>query len=132
MKKNAEQVWQTFMQSIDQKTDVWQNLLSDDVSFTGPVMQIQGKEAYIKTTLDFFQIVKDFQLHRYTASDSLVATEESFTVTTPSGGELTLDVAEFYEVQDGKIKSVKIYYDAEEFRQAFAMKQNPAKQAAHA
>lgn len=132
MDKKAEQVWQAFMQSLGEKTDVWQNLLADDISFTGPVMHIQGKEAYIKTTLDFFQMVKDFQLHRYAAGDTLVATEESFTVTTPSGSELMLDVAEFYEVQDGKIQSVKIYYDAEAFRQAFAMEQNPTVQPANA
>jgi ketosteroid isomerase-like protein len=120
------------MQSIGEKTDAWQTLLADDVSFTGPVMQTQGKEAYIKTTLDFFQMVKDFKLHCYVAGDSLVATKESFTVATSSRGELTLDVAEFYEVQDGKIKSVKIYYDAEAFRQAFAMEQNPTTQAVNA
>ena len=106
--------------------------MADDVSITGPVMQVRGKQAYIKTTLDFFQMVKDLRLHRYAASDSLVATEESFTVVTPSGDELTLDVAEFYEVRDGKIKSVKIYYDAEAFRRAFSMEQNPTIQAVHA
>jgi ketosteroid isomerase-like protein len=124
MNKNAEQVWQAFMQSVDEKTDVWQALLADDVSFTGPCMQIQGKDAYIKTTLDFFQMVKDFRLHHYVAGDSLIATEESFTVATPSGGELTLDVAEFFEIRNGRIKSVKIYYDAEAFRQAFAIEQH--------
>ena len=130
MQKSAEQVWQLFMQSIGEKTDIWQTLLADDVSFTGPVMQIQGKQDYIQTTLDFFKMVSDFKLHRYVAGDSLVATEESFTVTAPSGHALTLDVAEIYEVKDGKIQSVVIYYDAEAFRQAFDPAHNPAAQLA--
>jgi|GEM_PF-1358162 len=132
MNKNAEPVWQTFMQSLGEKTDVWQNLLSEDFLFHCPQKQSQDKEAYIKTTLEFFQIVKDFQLIRYAATDSLVAAEASFIVSTPSGGELTLDVAEFYEVRDGKIQSAKIFYDTDAFRRTFAMEQKPIAQAANA
>ena len=37
-------------------------------------------------------------------------------VAMPSGKTITLDMNEWYEVRNGKIQSIKVYYDAEEFR----------------
>ena len=132
MSKNAEQIWQAFMQSMKENTSTWQKLLADDFHFSCPAKPSQNKAEYIQTTLDFFQMVKDTQLLRYVSTDSAVAVEINFTVVTPSGGDLSFDVAEFYEVQNGKIKSVKIYYDTDAFRQAFATAQSPTTHAVHA
>jgi hypothetical protein len=50
-----------------------------------------------------------------------VATEVEIKVATPSGKVIVLDMAEFYEINDGKIKSVKVHYDAQEFRKEFGI-----------
>ncbi len=34
----------------------------------------------------------------------------------PSGKTITLDMSEWYEIIDGKIQNIKVYYDAESFR----------------
>ncbi len=54
--------------------DNWQELLADDVGFIDPVMQVLGKESYIKTSLEFFQIVRGFDLISYVANEDFVAT----------------------------------------------------------
>ena len=75
-------------------------------------MQVKGKEDYIKTTEDFFQMVRGFELKRYVANRNLLATEVEIKVAAPSG---------FYEIKDDKIQSVKVHYDAEEFRKEFGI-----------
>ena len=48
-------------------------------------MQVKGKEDYIKTTEDFFQMVRGFELKRYVANRNLLATEVEIKVAAPSG-----------------------------------------------
>ena len=109
------------MQSTSEQNDNWKGLLSEDVSFTGPVIQVKGKDAYIKTTEDFFKMVRNFEMKRYVANENLLVTEVELTIDTPSGKEIILDMAEFYETGNDKILSVKVHYDATEFRKEFGM-----------
>jgi ketosteroid isomerase-like protein len=118
---NAERVWGAYAQSMQQGNDDWKNLLSNDVTFTGPAAQAVGKEAYIKITEDFFQMVRGAALKRHVANDHLVATEVEIKVATPGGNVITLDMTEFYEIRDSKITSVKVHYDAQEFRSEFGL-----------
>jgi len=49
-------------------------------------------------------------------ANNFVITQIILDVAMPSGKVIKLDMSEWYEVVDGKIQSVKVYYDAEEFR----------------
>jgi len=40
---------------------------------------------------------------------------------TPDGGSLTVEMADWVTVTDGKISSQRIYYDPHEFAEAFGM-----------
>ncbi|MGA9237896.1 nuclear transport factor 2 family protein [Robiginitalea sp.] len=117
----AEQVWGAYMQSMQKQNDNWKNLLAEDVTFTGPAARAIGKAAYVKTTEDFFQMVRGAELKRHVANEDLVVTEVEIKVATPGGNEIILDMAEFYEIRDGKIQSVKVHYDAQEFRKEFGI-----------
>jgi predicted ester cyclase len=119
--KTAEQIWSAYMQSTSEQNEIWKDLLDADITFTGPVMQVKGKEAYIKTTVDFFQMVRNFKMKRYVANENLLVTEVELTVAAPSGKIIILDMAEFYETGNDKILSVKVHYDATEFRKEFGM-----------
>ena len=123
MTQKALDVWQQYTHSLAENGVDWQELLANHVRFTGPLMQLQGKDAFIKMTADFMQLVSDFTLHRCVADEDLVCAEESFTVKTPSGNSLSMDVVEICEISNGKIQSVKLYYDPEAFRQAFNVPQ---------
>ena len=119
--KTAEQIWSAYLQSTSEQNDNWKGLLAEDITFTGPVIQVQGKDAFIKTTRDFFQMVRNFEMKRFLANENLVVTEVELTVATPSGKEIILDMAEFYAISDERIQSVKVHYDATEFRKEFGM-----------
>jgi ketosteroid isomerase-like protein len=43
------------------------------------------------------------------------------TMGTPAGDELTVTVADWMEVADGRIAAQRIYFDPREFAQAFGM-----------
>ena len=47
---------------------------------------------------------------------NFVITQVEVDVAMPSGKTITLDMNEWYEINNEKIQSIKIYYDAEEFR----------------
>lgn len=119
--QNAEQIWGAYAQSMQQQNDNWKSLLADDVTFTGPAAKAVGKAEYIKTTEDFFGMVRGAEMKRYVANENLVATEIEIKVATPKGNVITLDMTEFYEIKNDKIKSVKVHYDAQEFRKEFGM-----------
>ena len=121
MTKQAFQVWQEFSGSMQEGNKHWQDLVSDDIVFTGPVQQVKGKDNFIKLNLDFFKIVTGFDIHRHASGDGTVATEGTIKVKSPMGKEIAFDLAEFYNIEDGKIKSVSIYYDPREFVQEFSM-----------
>ena len=48
--------------------------------------------------------------------EDFVVTQVEIDVAMPSGKTISLDMNEWYEIRDGKIQSIKVYYDAEEFR----------------
>ena len=117
----AEQIWGAYMKSMQEQNDNWKNLLADDVTFTGPAAKALGKAEYVKITEDFIGMIRNAEMKRYVANENLVATEVEIKVATPSGKVIVLDMAEFYEINDGKIKSVKVHYDAQEFRKEFGI-----------
>ena len=66
-------------------------------------------------------MVRGAEMKRYVANETLVATEVEIKVATPTGNIITLDMTEFYEIKKGKINSVKVHYDAQEFRREFGI-----------
>jgi len=117
----AEQIWEAYAQSMQAQNDNWKTLLADDVTFTGPAAKAIGKSEYINTTENFFLMVRGAEMKRYVANENLVATEVEIKVATPKGNVIILDMTEFYEIKDDKIQSVKVHYDAQEFRKEFGI-----------
>ena len=123
MTKSALETVHAFQQSLGSGSGEWKNLLAEDIVFHGPVDRVKGREANIKLNESFFPIVRGVNMIRTMEQGDMVATQVEFKLAAPSGKEITLEMAEFYEVRDGKIQNIRVYYDAEEFRVEFGMKQ---------
>jgi limonene-1,2-epoxide hydrolase len=119
MKKSPMKIVQEFGQGLASGTDVWQNVIADDITFTGPVDQVKGKEAFVKLNKDFMPLVRGNEMKNVVEKDDFVITEITLDVATPTGNVIKLEMCEWYEVKNEKIQSVKVYYDAEEFRKEF-------------
>ncbi|MCI0413808.1 nuclear transport factor 2 family protein [bacterium] len=108
---------QGYFDSLKQKKG-WESFLSDDMtftSFTSPVKQVTGKNAFLDSTKRFYSMVVSFEIR-----DIMIAGEKAVVLTRyelqPPGGNIFIsDVAEIFAVKDGKIDSFAIYFDSSPF-----------------
>ena len=120
MKKTALEVVNAFQQSLGSGNCEWENMISENISFIGPVDQVQGKQAFIELNKGFFPKVRGYEPKTAFDSGEYVCLEGIFKVATPNENVISLNMAEVYVVNEGKIQNVRVYYDAEEFRKEMA------------
>lgn len=116
MEKSPMQVVQGFGAGMASGTDSWKEFIADDITFTGPAAQVSGQEEFIKLNEGFMSMIRGNKMIKTVEVDNYVITQVEIDVAMPSGKTITLDMSEWYETKDGKIQSIKVYYDAKEFR----------------
>ena len=122
MKKSPMEVFQEFGQGMMSGTDSWKKVISKDIVFTGPVDQVNGLEAFVKLNESFMPMIRGNEMKQAVEAGNFVITQMEMDVAMPSGKKIKLDMSEWYEIKDDKIQSIKVYYDAEEFRKEMGMK----------
>ena len=122
MKRTAMEVYQAFGQGMMSGTDSWKAFIAEDISFTGPVDKVKGKADFIALNEAFMPTIRGNSVIKEVESGDWVITQLEMKITMNSGKTITLDMCEWYEIRDEKIQSMKIYYDAQEFREAMGMK----------
>ncbi len=120
MTKSALQIVQDFQQSMGAGGSEWENLFSEDIIFKGPVDTVIGKSANIELNKGFMPLVQNYEPKSMVEQGNVAVLEGTYTIATPTGKTIELETAELYEVSDGLIQNIRIYYDAEEFRKEFA------------
>ena len=116
MKKTAMQVVQSFGAGMMSGTDSWKDVIADDITFHGPVDKVSGFEAFCKLNEGFMSMIRGNRMHKALEAENYVITQIEVDVAMPSGKTITLEMNEWYEVKDDKIQSIRVYYDADEFR----------------
>ena len=117
MKKTPMQiVHEGFGGGMASGTDSWKKFIADDITFNGPAAQVSGMDAFIKLNERFMSMVRGARMIKAIEAENFVITQVEIDVEMPTGKIITLDMSEWYETKDGKIQSIKVYYDAEEFR----------------
>ncbi|WP_428610352.1 nuclear transport factor 2 family protein [Sedimenticola sp.] len=120
MTKSALEIVQQYQQLMEGGNQAWTDLIADDVIFTGPAVgEVRGKSAVIDLNNGFLPLIRGYEPVSAFGQEKLALLEGVFTVVAPSGKEISFDIAEIYEVVNGKISAIRIYYDAEEFRKEF-------------
>ena len=102
-----------FMQSQDT------SLLADNFRFIGPVDQTTGIEAFMKLNESFFPLVTGMRMLKQFENGDDVCSIYEMDLKSPAGTSLTLNVADWVVVKNGKMEEERIYYDAREFAAAF-------------
>ncbi|WP_159948251.1 nuclear transport factor 2 family protein [Polaribacter septentrionalilitoris] len=121
MKKTPMQiVHEGFGGGMASGTDSWKEFITDDITFDGPAAQVSGMKAFIELNEGFMSMVRGARMKKALEVDNYVITQVEIDVEMPTGKTITLDMSEWYETENGKIKSIKVYYDAEEFRKESA------------
>jgi limonene-1,2-epoxide hydrolase len=97
------------------KTEKWMTLLAEEVSLIGPLAQVTGKENFIAVNKPFFESIRGSEIYEIVEYNNYIITQISTDVAVPSGKVITLNVNEWYEIENGMIQSLKVYFDTAEF-----------------
>jgi len=122
MKNSTLEVFEAFGKELMSGTDSWKAFVSENITFKGPVDQTEGLDAFTKLNESFMPMVRGTEMKQVIASTNFVITQQLMHVEVPSGKVMQLDMSEWYEIKNGKIQSIKIYYDAQEFAQEMEIK----------
>lgn len=115
------EVFQAFGEGLMSGTDSWKEVVADNVTFTGPVDQTKGLDAFAKLNESFMPMMKGNEMKQVVEAGNFVITQLLMDIEMPNGKELKLDMTEWYEINNGKIQSIKVYYAAEEFRKEISI-----------
>ncbi len=115
---SVKTVIQDFYTSLAEKTDTWQKNLAEDVVFSDASKKLhaEGKNAFIQAFLPFLQSVEKVQMKQLIVEDTSVCAVMSYDYVSPKGAKLHQEDAEVWEVVDGQIAALTIYFDITEFR----------------
>jgi ketosteroid isomerase-like protein len=103
------------------RIDELAGLVSEDVTFDGPVMQARGAREYLAMNEQLLGFHRGTTMLRQFENGDAVCSIYELTMSTPAGAELTLTLADWIEVADGRIAAQRIFFDPREFAQAFSM-----------
>ena len=106
-----------YFSSLKEKKS-WDSYLSDDVrftSFTSPNKRVSGRAAYLASTARFYSMITALEVKDLLVDGHKACALTRYELRPPAGPAFTSDVAEVFEVRDGKISSFDIYFDSSPF-----------------
>lgn len=112
-----------FMELTNEKGDIKGAvaLMADDIKFIGPAVQCNNKQEYEALLNQFLSQHTGWKKHQMFENGNDVCVIEDIYISTPQGNEITLSLAEWLKVEDGKITEHKVFYDPTEFNTAFGV-----------
>ncbi len=94
------------------------SVLADDFKFIGPVDQTNGKDAFLELSAGFIPLIAEQRMLTQFENDNSVCLIYEMDLNMPSGETMTLKIADWVKVENGKMVEERIYYDAREFAAA--------------
>jgi ketosteroid isomerase-like protein len=96
----------------------WESFLSDEMtftSFTTPIKRVRGRAAYLESTKRFYSMIGTLEVKEVIVDGNRACALTRYELQPPVGSAFGSDVAEIFEVRDGKITSFDIYFDSSPF-----------------
>ena len=121
MSNNLEIVNRYYAATDAHDAEALREFVTNDIVFTGPTQMTEGVDAYVELNAQFLQFHKATRMLSQFANGEAVCSIYEMDVRTPAGGQITLAMADWLRLQDGRIAEQRIYYDPREFAQAFGM-----------
>jgi ketosteroid isomerase-like protein len=88
-------------------------LLDEDFSFRGPILQSNGKAAFLSGSATAAAMARGCQIHRQWADGDAVCSIYDFKFETPAGAG-SIPMAEWSVIRDGKLVSSQLIFDTAE------------------
>lgn len=109
---------QQYYDSLNQKNDKWKELWSDDAIFSDPsqTLNAKGKIAVIQSFTPFLMGVVHVNIKQLITDGNTVCAIAHYGYKNPKGERMSQDVAEVWEVKNGKLSQLIIYFDLTAYR----------------
>jgi ketosteroid isomerase-like protein len=96
-------------------------LVADDVTFVGPLMRATGSHEFVAMNEQLLGFHAGTRMLRQFENGDDVCSIYELDMSTPAGGSLSITMADWIRVADGKIASQRIYFDPRAFADAFGI-----------
>jgi ketosteroid isomerase-like protein len=93
----------------------WENFLAEDLAFTNftdPIKRVVGKQASLEGLRRFYAMVKNVEITRIIVDGDQACALTRYELQPPGGHAFESSIAEVFEVRDGRIRSLGIYFDS--------------------
>ncbi len=96
-------------------------LITEDISFVGPLMQTSGAKEYLALLEKFLPSHVETRMVKQLEDGNDVCSIYDLVLKTPTGETITIPMVDWLQVSNGKVAKQRIYYDPREFAKAFGM-----------
>jgi ketosteroid isomerase-like protein len=109
---------QSYYDSLSKKDGNWQKLYSEDASFSdaSETLNAKGKIAVIQSFTPFLKGVEEVRVKQLIVEGEEACAIASYNYVNPKDAKMNQDVAEVWEVRDGKLTKLVIYFDLTAYR----------------
>ena len=115
---NAAETVQAFMKAMEHgDLAAARKCLADDLSFAGPLETFRAAEPYLESLKKLHPIIERVNVKKMFVDGADVCLLYDMVTKTPAG---TVFVAEWHQVSDGKIRAIRVVFDARPFAAMFA------------
>ena len=93
----------------------WGSLLSENFLLTGTVAkEARGRDVYVNNM--FFRLVKSLKVRTMVIDGERACAVVNYDLASPKGDSLSCDVAEIWQIKNGKLDSMAMYFDTAAFQ----------------
>ena len=108
---SAAEIFRTYIDRVTSgDTAGAAELLTDDFRFNGPLLQSQGKAAFLEGAAQLGPIMRGVEIHHQWMDGDELCSFYDFKIETPVGAG-SIPMAEWNSVRDGKLASARLIFD---------------------
>jgi ketosteroid isomerase-like protein len=108
----------SYYDSLNRKDGKWQELYSEDASFAdaSQTLNAKGKAAVLQSFTPFLKGVESVKVKQLIVDGKDACAIVSYDYVNPKGAKMRQDVAEVWQVNNGKLTQLTIYFDLTAYR----------------
>ncbi len=109
---------QRYYDSLAAKRDDWQKMYAEDAVFSdaSEVLNAKGRKAVVDSFVPFLKGVASLKVKRMVADEDTACAIVRYDYVNPKGQRMSQDVAEVWDVRDGLLARLTIYFDLTAYR----------------
>jgi ketosteroid isomerase-like protein len=115
---NTKDIVKRYYKSLEEKSDEWKDLYSDDAVFAdaSKILLAKGKEEVVQSLVPFLNGVDGVKIKELIIEENKACAIISYIYVNSNKERMNQDVAEILEVKNGKLNKQTIYFDLTAYR----------------